>query len=135
MINSLAGEHIPESIKIKNVYYRYRLDSGITHHKSPAHSLDFADFCKICLADCESSRLRENTLRYRIFDPGGHMIRSVHMNCCLSAQIRFMHFKGTGSFNKFFKICENIDELKGYRLIPLTPPLFFHFPLPLSVLG
>ncbi len=31
--NSIAGEYIPESIKIKNVYYRYRLDSGQT---SPA---------------------------------------------------------------------------------------------------
>jgi hypothetical protein len=50
-----------------------------------------------------SSRLRENTLRYQIFDPGGHMIRSVHMNCCLTAQIRFMHFKGPGSFNFCFK--------------------------------
>ena len=59
------------------------------------------------------------------------MIRSVHMNCCLTAQIRFMHFKGPGFFKKKFKICENIDELKGYRLIPLTPPLFFHFTLPL----
>jgi hypothetical protein len=60
------------------------------------------------------------------------MIRSVHMNCCLTAQIRFMHFKGPGSFKKNFKICENIDELKGHRLIPLTPPLFFHFTLPLK---
>ncbi len=59
------------------------------------------------------------------------MIRSVHMNCCLTAQIRFMHFKGPGSFKNFFKICKNIDELKGYRLIPLTPHLFFHFTLPL----
>ncbi len=79
-----------------------------------------------------SSRLRENTLRYRIFDPGGHMIRSVHMNCCLTAQVSFMLFKGPGSFKFFFLICENIDELTGYRLIPLTPPLFFHFTLPLS---
>ena len=44
MINSIAGEHIPESIKIKNVYSRYRLDSGITHQKSPAHSLEFRGF-------------------------------------------------------------------------------------------
>jgi hypothetical protein len=28
MTNSIAGEYIPESIKIKNVYSRYRLDSG-----------------------------------------------------------------------------------------------------------
>jgi hypothetical protein len=53
------------------------------------------------------------------------------MNCCLTAQIRFMHFKGPGSFKIFLKICENIDEYKGHRLVPLTPPLFFHFTLPL----
>jgi hypothetical protein len=43
-----------------------------------------------------------------------------------------MLFKGPGSFKKNFKIGGNVDELKGYRLIPLTPPLFFHFTLPLS---
>jgi hypothetical protein len=42
-----------------------------------------------------------------------------------------MLFKGPGSFKKFFKIGGNVDELKAYRLIPLTPPLFFHFTLPL----
>ncbi len=69
--------------------------------------------------------------RYRIFDAGGHMIRSVHMNSCLSAQIRFMLFKGPGSLKKKFKIGGNVDELKAYRLIQLTHPLFFHFTLPL----
>jgi hypothetical protein len=33
--------------------------------------------------------------RYRIFDPGGHMIRSEHMKSCLTAQIRFM-LRGPG---------------------------------------
>ena len=28
-------------------------------------------------------------------------------------------------------ISGNVDELKAYRLIPLTHPLFFHFTLPL----
>jgi hypothetical protein len=42
-----------------------------------------------------------------------------------------MLFKGPGPFKKFFKIGGNVDELKAYRLIPLTPPLFFHFTLPL----
>ncbi len=42
------------------------------------------------------------------------MIRSVHMNCCLTAQICFMLFKGPGSFNFFLKISGNVDELKGY---------------------
>jgi hypothetical protein len=53
------------------------------------------------------------------------MIRSVHMNCCLTAQIRFMLFKEPGSFKTFLKICGNVDDFKGYRLIPLTPPSFF----------
>jgi hypothetical protein len=59
------------------------------------------------------------------------MIRSVHMNSCLAAQIRFMLFKGPGSFKKNFKIGGNVDELKAYRLIPLTPPLLGHFTVPL----
>ncbi len=42
-----------------------------------------------------------------------------------------MLFKGPGPFKKIFKIGGNVDELKAYRLIPLTPPLFFHFTLPL----
>ncbi len=60
------------------------------------------------------------------------MIWSEHMKSCLTAKIHFMLFKGPGSFKKFFKIGGNVDELKGYRLIPLTPPLFFHFTLPLT---
>jgi hypothetical protein len=61
------------------------------------------------------------------------MIRSEHMKSCLTAQIRFMLFKGPGSFKKNFKIGGNVDELKACRLIPLIPPLFFHFTLPLRV--
>jgi hypothetical protein len=53
------------------------------------------------------------------------------MKSCLTAQIRFMLFKGPGSFKKIFKIGGNVDELKACRLIPFTPPLFFHFTLPL----
>ncbi len=94
-----SGRTHPGIYKIKNVYSRYRLDSGITHQKSPAHSLEIKIAGDVLPL---SIRLRENTLRYRIFDPGGHMIRSVHMNCCLTAQIRFMHFKGPGSFKNFF---------------------------------
>jgi hypothetical protein len=60
------------------------------------------------------------------------MIRSEHMKSCLAAQIRFMLFKGPGSFKIFFKICRNLKYLKAYRLIPLTPPLRFHFTLPLT---
>ena len=80
-----------------------------------------------------SSKLRENTLRYRIFYAGGHMIRSEHTKSCLAAQIGFMLIKGPGSFKKNIKIGGNVDKLKAYRLIPLTPPLFFHFTLPLSM--
>jgi hypothetical protein len=43
-----------------------------------------------------------------------------------------MLFKGLGSFKKNFKIGGNVDELKAYRLIPLTPHPFFHFTLPLT---
>jgi hypothetical protein len=64
------------------------------------------------------------------------MIRSEHMKSCLAAQIRFMLFKGPGSFKNFFKISGNVDELKAYRLIPFTPPppLLFHFTLYFNVL-
>jgi hypothetical protein len=61
------------------------------------------------------------------------MIRSEHMKSCLTAQIRFMLFKGPGSFKTNFKIGGNVDELKAYRFIPLTPPLLFHFTLPLNI--
>jgi hypothetical protein len=38
------------------------------------------------------------------------MIRSEHMKSCLTAQIRFMLFKGPGSFKKMFKIGGNVDD-------------------------
>jgi hypothetical protein len=60
------------------------------------------------------------------------MIQSEHIKSCLTAQKRFLLFKGPGSFKKNFKIGGNVHELKAYRLIPLTPPLLFHFTLPLS---
>jgi len=60
------------------------------------------------------------------------MIRSVHINSCLAAQIRFLLFKGPGSFKTIFKIGGNVDELQVYRLIPLTALLLFHFTLPLT---
>ncbi len=60
------------------------------------------------------------------------MIRSEHMKSCLAAQIRFMLFKGLGSFKNSFKIGGNVDKLNAYRLILLTPHLLFHFTLPLS---
>jgi hypothetical protein len=62
------------------------------------------------------------------------MIRSVHINSCLAAQIRLLMFKGPGSFKTIVKIGGNVDELKAYRLVSLTSPLLFHFTLPLKVL-
>ena len=48
------------------------------------------------------TRYREKIIhvssRYRIFDPGSHMIRSEHMKSCLTAQIRFLLYKGQVSF-------------------------------------
>ncbi len=41
------------------------------------------------------------------------MIRSEHMKSCLTAQIRFMLFKGPGSLKKKIKIGGNVDELKA----------------------
>jgi hypothetical protein len=38
------------------------------------------------------------------------MIRSVHMNCCLTAQIHFMLFKGPGFFKFFFKSAEMLTN-------------------------
>ncbi len=61
------------------------------------------------------------------------MIRSEHMKSCLATQMCFMLFKGLGSSKFFFLIGGNVDELKAYRLIPLTPHLLFHFTLPLKV--
>ncbi len=60
------------------------------------------------------------------------MIRSEHMKSCLAAQTRFMLFKGPQPFKKNFLIGRNVDELKAYRLIPLTLHLLFHFTLPLN---
>jgi hypothetical protein len=50
----------------------------------------------------------------------------------LAAQKRFLLFKGPGSFKKNFLIGGNVEYLKAYRLIPLIPPLLFHFTVPLS---
>jgi hypothetical protein len=36
------------------------------------------------------------------------------MKSCLTAQKRFLMFKGPGSFKTFFKIGGNVDELKAY---------------------
>ncbi len=63
------------------------------------------------------------------------MIQSEHIKSCSTAQKRFLLFKGPGSFKKIFKIGGDVHELKAYRLIPLTPPLLFHFTLPLIGYG
>ncbi len=61
------------------------------------------------------------------------MIQSEHMKSCLTAQIRFMLFKGPGSCKKIFEIGGNVEDKQAHRLIPFTPPLLFHFTLPLTV--
>jgi hypothetical protein len=81
--------------------------------------------------------LRKNdtcSSRYRIFDAGGHMIRSVHMNCRVAAQKRFLLFKGRGSYTNFFLIGGNVEYLKAYRTdtTHTPPPLPGHFTVPLS---
>jgi hypothetical protein len=43
-----------------------------------------------------------------------------------------MLLKGPGSFKKILKIGGNDDKLKAYCLIPLTPPLYSHFTIPLN---
>jgi hypothetical protein len=40
-------------------------------------------------------------------------------------------FKGLVSFKIFFEIGGNVEEVKAYRLIPLTLPLPGHFTVPL----
>ncbi len=125
MINTIAGEHIPGSIKLNNVYARYRLNSGQT---SPAIFIPLKS--KIEAEHLPlSSRLRKNTLRYWwywIFETGGHMIQSEHIKSCLNAQKRFLLFKEPGFLKKNL-IVRNVDELKAYRLIPLTPHPPFSF--------
>ena len=44
------------------------------------------------------------------------MIRSEHMKSCITAQIRFLLFKGPGSFKKFFIIGGNIILAPGIKL-------------------
>jgi hypothetical protein len=44
----------------------------------------------------------------------------------------FLLFKGPVSFKRFFEIGGNVDELKAYRLITLTPPLPGHYTVPLK---
>jgi hypothetical protein len=43
----------------------------------------------------------------------------------------FCYLKGQGPLKNIKKFAENVEEYKAHRLIPLTPPLFFHFTLPL----
>ena len=59
MINMIAGEHIPVSIEINNVYARYRLDSGKT---SPA----IFRHLKCVNQNLFKARQRENISRYRV---------------------------------------------------------------------
>ncbi len=44
----------------------------------------------------------------------------------------FSYLKGRGPLKNSKKFAGNVEEYKAHRLIPLTPPLFFHFTLPLK---
>jgi hypothetical protein len=60
------------------------------------------------------------------------LIQSGYIESCLTAQKRFMQFKGQGSF-QFFLNLRKCRLLKAYRLIPLTLPLPGHFTVPLTL--
>ncbi len=64
---------------------------------------------------------REPCTHYYVFCSAEHLIQSDYMESCLAAQKRF------------FKIVGNVEFLKVYRLIPLTPPVSGHFTVPLSI--
>jgi hypothetical protein len=49
------------------------------------------------------------------------LIQSGSILSCLTAEKRFLLFKGPGSFKKKEKICGNVEEIKAYRMLPLTP--------------
>jgi hypothetical protein len=53
------------------------------------------------------------------------MIRSEHMKSCLTAQIRFLLFKGPGSFKICFKNLRKFRVIEGLSIDTThTPPLF-----------
>ncbi len=45
----------------------------------------------------------------------------------------FYYLKDRGPLKNSKKNCGNVEEYKAHQLIPLTPPLFFHFTLPLML--
>ncbi len=72
---------------------------------------------------------RQKTIRYLVSCSVEHMIQSAYLESCLEAQKLFLLFKGPGPFKIYFKIGGNLEEVKAYRWIPLTPsppPWSFH---------
>ncbi len=128
MINMIAGEHIPGSIKFNSVYASYRLNSGQTW---PAIFIPLKCVNQIFL-NISRYQVDSGKIHYGIkfLAPVATWFDQYTWSC-LTAQIRFILFKGPGYFN-IFKISGNVDELKAYRLLPLTPGLIFHFTLPLT---
>ncbi len=62
--------------------------------------------------------------RYRVFCSGRHMIETCSNLSRLTAEQRFVLFKGPGPFKKSFNKCGNVEEYKAYRMIsPMTPLL------------
>jgi hypothetical protein len=60
------------------------------------------------------------------------LIQSGSILSCLAAENVFYYLKGRGPVKISKKNCRNVEEYKAYRLIPLTPPLLFHFTVPLT---
>ncbi len=76
--------------------------------------------------------IRLRAYRYSVFCSGRHMVENCPNLSCLTAEKRFMLFKGPGSFEKSLKNCEKVEDYKAYRLIPSMTPLFNGWTIPLS---
>ncbi len=129
MINRIAWEHIPASIKLNNVFARYQLDSGQT---------SFAIFKPLKWVNKTflKARYGGNISRYwvdcgrihygiKFFNAGGHMVWSEHMKSCLVAQICFVLFQGPWSSKKIFLSAEMLTNLRPINWYPSHPPSFF----------
>jgi hypothetical protein len=69
--------------------------------------------------------------RYRDFCSGRHMIEICPNLICLTAETRFILFKGPGSF-KSLKNFGKVEDYKTYQLIPSMTPLFNGWTIPLK---
>ncbi len=115
--------------------------NNLCHVKNPRkleknQRKSFADL--LCLQPLSKSYRRKSKLGHtaiEFFCSGRHMIETCPKLSCLTALIRFLLFKGLGSFKKSFKKCGNVEEYKAYRLIPPMSPLFNGWTIPLIHVG